>query len=174
MRITWHAAALLGPAGLLVADRRAGLDALSAAASQLGTMLTLLPAVFLLLGLLDAWVDRDRVTRLLGERAGARGAVVALALGSLAAGPVYAAFPAAAVLLGKGSTLVNALVFVGAWSTTKLPLLLFESSAMGWQLTLGRLAIDVPGVIAIAWLTARIAARGGRVPGPSGTAPAPP
>jgi len=108
-----------------------------------------------LIGLLDGWVDRDRVTSLLGEGAGVTGAITALVLGSLAAGPVYAAFPAAAVLLGKGSRLANALVFVGAWSTTKIPLLLFEASAMGWKITLARLAVDVPGVLAIAWLTAK-------------------
>jgi len=156
MKVIRHGAALLVLAGLLVGDRRAGLEALSAAATQLGTMLTLLPAVLVLLGLLDAWVDRDRVTSLLGDRAGARGVVFAMALGSVAAGPIHAAFPAAEVLLEKGSTLVNALVFVGAWSTTKIPLLLFESSAMGWGITLGRLAIDVPGVLAIAWVAARV------------------
>jgi len=34
--------------------------------------------------------------------------------------------------------------------------LLFEASAMGWKITLVRLAVDVPGVLAIAWLTAKI------------------
>ncbi len=149
-------AALLIAAGLVVVDRKVGLEALRTTATQLGTMLSVLPPVFVLIGLLDAWVDRDRVTSLLGESAGASGAIIALVLGSLAAGPVYAAFPAAAVLLGKGSTLANALVFVGGWSTTKIPLLLFEASAMGWKITLVRLAVDVPGVLAIAWLTAKI------------------
>jgi hypothetical protein len=34
-------------------------------------------------------------------------------------------------------------------------LLPFEVSAMGWKVALGRLVLDVPGVLAIAWLTDR-------------------
>ncbi len=147
--------ALLIVAGLYVLNRKMGLDVLSCTASHLGTMFAVLPPVFVLLGLFDVWVERERVTRWLGERSGFGGAVAALVLGSIAAGPTYAAFPAAAVLLRKGSTLANALVFVGAWSTTKVPLLLFEVSAMGWKVALGRLLLDVPGVLVIAWLTDR-------------------
>jgi uncharacterized membrane protein YraQ (UPF0718 family) len=150
-------AALLVVAGLFAVNRKMGLDTLSGAASHLGAMLAVLPPVFVLLGLFDVWVERERVTRLLGARSGPGGALAALVLGSIAAGPTYAAFPAAAVLLRKGSTLANALIFVGAWSTTKVPLLLFELSAMGWKVTLGRLLLDVPGVVAIAWLTDRTA-----------------
>ncbi len=146
-------AALLVDGCLLLVKREVGLEALAGAAAHLVTMLALLPPVFVLLGLLDAWIERERVTRLLGERAGGAGILVALVLGSISAGPIHAAFPVAAVLLSKGSTLANALVFVGAWSSTKIPLLLFELSAMGWRITLARLAIDVPGLLAIAWLT---------------------
>jgi uncharacterized membrane protein YraQ (UPF0718 family) len=152
-------AALLANAGLFFADREVGLAALSGAVAHLGTMVTLLPPVFVLLGLLDVWVEREKVTRLLGEKSGPAGLLVALVLGSVAAGPVYAAFPIAAVLLRKGGTLANALVFVGAWSATKVPLLLFEMSAMGWRITLGRFIIDVPGLLAVAWLTDKTVTR---------------
>jgi uncharacterized membrane protein YraQ (UPF0718 family) len=152
-------AALLVLAGLFLVNRKTGLDALSGTASHLGSMLAMLPPVFVLLGLFDVWIERERVTRWLGKHSGLGGSVAALVLGSLAAGPTYAAFPAAAVLLRKGSTLTNALVFVGAWSTTKIPLLLFELSAMGWKVALGRLFLDVPGILAIAWLTERTVAR---------------
>lgn len=155
-------AALLVVAGLFAVNRKMGLDALSGTASHVAAMLALLPPVFVLLGLLDVWVERERVTRWLGERSGLGGKVAALLLGSVGAGPSYASFPAAAVLLRKGSTLANALVFVGAWSTTKIPLLLFELSAMGWRVALGRLLLDVPGILAIAWLTDRMVSRRGR------------
>ncbi len=152
-------AALLADAGLFFANREVGLAALSGAADHLGTMVTLLPPVFVLLGLLDVWVEREKVTRLLGEKSGGASALVALVLGSVAAGPIHAAFPVAAALLRKGSTLANALVFVGAWSATKVPLLLFEMSAMGWRITLSRLIIDVPGLLAVAWLTDKTVTR---------------
>jgi uncharacterized membrane protein YraQ (UPF0718 family) len=153
-------AALLVLVGLFPGNRKTGLDALSATASHLSSMFAMLPPIFVLLGLFDVWIERERVTSWLGEHSGVGGSVAALVLGSLAAGPTYAAFPAAAVLLTKGSTLTNALIFVGAWSTTKIPLLLFELSAMGWKVALGRLLLDVPGIFAIAWLTERMVARG--------------
>lgn len=46
----------------------------------------------------------------------------------------------------------NILIFIGAWSTTKIPMLLFEISALGTKFTLTRLLIDIPGIIIIAYL----------------------
>lgn len=44
----------------------------------------------------------------------------------------------------------------GAWSTTKIPMLLFEASAMGWKFMLTRFLIDIPGIAVIAYTTERI------------------
>ena len=73
-------------------------------------------------------------------------------LGSAAAGPLYAAFPFAGVLLKKGVRLRNVFVFIGAWSTTKIPLLLFEAASLGWQYTLLRLGCNLVGILLIALL----------------------
>jgi hypothetical protein len=54
----------------------------------------------------------------------------------------------------KGASFSNILIFIGAWSTTKIPMLLFEMSALGKRFALSRLAIDVVGIIAIAWAMA--------------------
>lgn len=40
---------------------------------------------------------------------------------------------------------------MGAWSTTKIPMLLFEISALGARFALLRLAISIPGIIIIAY-----------------------
>jgi hypothetical protein len=42
------------------------------------------------------------------------------------------------------------LIFVGAWSTTKVPMLLFEAQALGARFALARLAIDLVGIALIA------------------------
>jgi len=47
-------------------------------------------------------------------------------MGSAAAGPLYAAFPVAEVMISKGASMFNVMVFLGAWSTTKIPLFMFE------------------------------------------------
>ncbi len=116
-------------------------------------MVSILPAIFILLGLLDVYVKRETMIRLMGEKAGLIGVVLAFVLGSAAAGPLYAAFPVAAVLLKKGSTFTNMLIFLGAWSTTKIPMMLFEASNMGLPFALTRLALNIPGIILIAYFT---------------------
>lgn len=105
----------------------------------------------MLLGLLDVWVPRETMMRFMGKGSGLKGVLLAVFLGSAAAGPLYAAFPVAAVFMRKGVKLANVFVFLGAWSTTKIPMLLFELSALGPRFALTRLAVDIPGIVAIAF-----------------------
>ncbi|NLI13446.1 permease [Pelotomaculum propionicicum] len=119
-------------------------------------MLSVIPPVFILLGLLDVWVERETMMKLIGDRSGFLGGTIAFFLGSAAAGPLYAAFPIAGVLLKKGSSFSNVLIFIGAWSTTKIPMLLFEASAIGWKFMLTRFIVNIPGIVLIAYLTAKL------------------
>ncbi len=119
-------------------------------------MLSIIPPVFILLGLLDVWVKRETMIKLMGEGSGLRGVLLAFLLGSAAAGPLYAAFPVAVVLLKKGTRFSNVLIFIGAWSTTKIPMLMFEASALGWKFMLTRFAIDLVGIALIAWITGKV------------------
>lgn len=125
--------------------------ALASIAFQTKTMLLVIPPIFILLGLLDVWVPRERMIRYMGEGSGIKGTVLAFLLGSFAAGPLYGAFPFAAVLMKKGASFTNILIFIGAWSTTKIPMLLFEMAALGKKFALSRLAIDIVGLLIIAW-----------------------
>jgi len=117
---------------------------------QAETMLLVIPPVFILLGLLDVWAPREQMIRFMGPDSGLKGIVLAFLFGSFAAGPLYGAFPVAAVLMKKGASFSNILIFIGAWSTTKIPMLLFESSALGPRFALSRLAIDIVGIALIA------------------------
>jgi uncharacterized membrane protein YraQ (UPF0718 family) len=117
---------------------------------QLKTMLLVVPPIFLLLGLLDVWVPRESLMKFMGPTSGIKGAGIAFLLGSVAAGPLYGAFPIAAVLMKKGASFWNILIFIGAWSTTKIPMFLFELKALGAGFAVGRLLIDIPGIIVIA------------------------
>jgi uncharacterized membrane protein YraQ (UPF0718 family) len=114
-------------------------------------MFLVIPPIFILLGLLDVWVPREKMIRYMGEGSGPKGAILAFLLGSFAAGPLFGAFPFAAVLMKKGASFTNILIFIGAWSTTKIPMLLFEMSALGRRFALSRLAIDIIGILIIAW-----------------------
>jgi uncharacterized membrane protein YraQ (UPF0718 family) len=119
-------------------------------------MLSVVPPIFILLGLLDVWVKRETMVKYMGEGSGAVGVLLAFLIGSAAAGPLYAAFPVAGVLLKKGSRLLNVFIMLGAWSTTKIPLILFEASALGFQFMLIRLGMDLIGIVAIASFVERI------------------
>ena len=119
-------------------------------------MFIIVPPIFLLLGLFDIWVPRETIVKLMGEKSGLIGISLAILLGSFSAGPLYAAFPVAAVLINKGCKFSNILLFVGAWATTKIPMLLFEAGSMGWQFMITRLAINIPGIIIMAYLVEMI------------------
>jgi uncharacterized membrane protein YraQ (UPF0718 family) len=144
---------LLAALGILSLFRPA-LGQLSAklAFENLIELLLVVPPIFLLLGLLDVWVPRELMIRLTGEGSGLLGIALSFLLGSFAAGPLYGAFPVAAVMLKKGSKLSNVMIFVGAWSTTKIPLLLFEATSMGWPFMLGRFLLNLPIILIIGYL----------------------
>lgn len=140
---------------LLIVLPETGVRSFELTGRNLLEMLSVLPPIFILLGLLDVWVKRETMVKYMGEHAGWIGVVIAYLLGSVAAGPLYAAFPVAGVLLRKGSRLSNVFIMLGAWSTTKIPLLLFEASAMGIKFTLLRLVLNVGGIAVIAFLSER-------------------
>lgn len=116
-------------------------------------MIKIIPPIFILLGLLDVWVPREKMIKYMGDGSGILGVIIAFLLGSVAAGPLYAAFPVAGVLLKKGAKFSNILIFIGAWSTTKIPLLLMEGQSLGWKFTITRLIINIFGIIFIAKIT---------------------
>jgi len=118
-------------------------------------MLLIIPPIFLLLGLMDVWVEKDTMIKIMGDKSGVVGVLIAYFLGSAAVGPLYAAFPVAGVLMKKGCKFSNVLIMLGAWSTTKIPLLLFEASSMGIDFMLVRFALNIPGIALIAYFTAK-------------------
>jgi uncharacterized membrane protein YraQ (UPF0718 family) len=138
---------------LLLYNPLIGLDAIDLTVENLNQMLVVIPPIFILLGLMDIWVPKETMIKLMGKDSGILGISIAFLLGSLSAGPLYAAFPVAGVLMKKGSRLFNVLIFIGAWSTTKIPLLLFEVTTMGWRFMVARFILDIFGIVVIAYIT---------------------
>ncbi len=122
------------------------------AQSSFTQMLYVLPPIMILLGLIDVWVPKEALMKYMGKNSGFTGVLIAILIGSIAAGPMYAAFPFTAVLLKKGVKFSNIIIFMNAWCVTKISTLLFEVSAIGYAFTLSRLVIDVPGVIIMGYL----------------------
>ncbi|MDU4890385.1 MAG: permease [Clostridium sp.] len=122
------------------------------ASSSFIQMLVVLPPIMILLGLIDVWVPRETLMKYMGNDSGIIGIFLAMAIGSIAAGPMYAAFPFTAVLIKKGVKFSNVIIFMNAWCVTKISTLLFEISALGYKFTIARLIIDIPGVIIMGYL----------------------
>ena len=136
-----------------------GMKALNITAYSFKEMILVIPPVFVLLGLLDIWVPREIMIKYMGEGSGLKGILLSIFIGSAAAGPLYGAFPVAAVFMKKGVKFSNILIFIGAWSTTKIPMLLFEVASLGMQFTVTRFLIDIPGIIIIAAILAKLVSK---------------
>lgn len=81
---------------LLVSMPKVGMASFSLTKANLLEMLSILPPIFILLGLIDVWVKRETMMKYMGKGAGAKGFLIAFIMGSAAAGPLYAAFPSLA------------------------------------------------------------------------------
>lgn len=140
-------------------NREIGMKALSITAFSFKEMILVIPPIFVLLGLLDIWVPREMMIKFMGEGSGFKGVLLSFFIGSAAAGPLYGAFPVAAVLMKKGVKFSNILIFIGAWSTTKIPMFLFEMASLGTRFAVTRLLINIPGIILIAYVLSKLISR---------------
>lgn len=121
-----------------------GTKAVQTAGMNLREMLLLVPPIFIIMGLLDVWVPKEAMMKVLGHESGWLGLFVAFILGTAAAGPLYVAFPIGLLLLKKGARLANVIFFLGVWGSTKLPVLLYELASFGATFTLTHIAISLP------------------------------
>lgn len=144
---------------LTIFNHELGMKTLNITAYSLKEMVMVIPPIFVLLGLLDIWVPRETMVKYMGEGSGLKGILLSIFIGSAAAGPLYGAFPVAAVFMKKGVKFSNILIFIGAWSTTKIPMFLFEVTALGIKFAVTRLLIDIPGIIVIAVILAKIVSK---------------
>jgi len=118
-------------------------------------MLSVLPMMFLLIGIFDVWVPRDIVERHVGENAGPIAILWMILLATLQAGPLYGAFPVAATLYKKGCAAKYVFIYLGAFSVMKLPMLSFEITFLGWKFSLVRLVFTLPVFITIGYIMGR-------------------
>lgn len=121
------------------------------------TMVRFLPAFFLLFGMVEVLVPKEKVISHLGRASGLHGSISAFLLGALLPGPVYMAFPMATMLLKKGASTFNTTLFISAWASLNITEEIFEVQFLGWRFLLLRILITIPLVVLIAWLTDKFA-----------------
>ena len=113
-------------------------------------MVTFLPLMFILIGLIDVWFPREKVEKHIGQEAGVKGTVWVILLAMLQAGPLYGAFPVAHLLWKKGCSIRNIFIYLGAFATLKLPMMTFEVGFLGLKFSLLRTLFTLPVFILIA------------------------
>lgn len=133
-----------------------GTASLKNSAYYIKEMLMIMPVVFILTALLDLWVPKDKIIKYLGKDAKAKGVVFSLILGSISAGPVYAAFPLCVMLQKKGACIRNIVVILSAWAVIKVPMLLNEVKFLGFEFMAMRWVLTVAAIIIFSWITALI------------------
>jgi len=115
-------------------------------------MVVILIPVAVLIGLFEVWVPKQLIGKYLGRESGWKGILLALLFGAAPTGPLYVAFPIAAMLLKKGASPLNVVVFLNTWAAMKIPQLLVEARFLGPSFMLVRLALTVPSAILMGWL----------------------
>lgn len=133
-----------------------GFDSLEMTSSYFLEMLEILPAVFIVMGMVEVWVSRETIMGIFGKGAGIKGRFASVIIGSFSAGPIYAAFPVCYTLLKKGSSVSNIVIILSAWAVVKAPMLIVESQFMGLPFMLTRYMFTVPAIIMIGIITGKV------------------
>ncbi len=133
-----------------------GLESVKIAAYYLKEMLLIMPVIFVLTALLDLWVPKDKIMRYLGQEAGVKGLILSFVIGSVSAGPIYAAFPMCVMLHKKGASISNIVIILSAWAVIKVPMLLNEAKYLGPKFMALRWVLTVVAILVFSWIAARI------------------
>ena len=119
-------------------------------------MIMIMPVIFVLTALLDLWVPKEKIMKYLGNDAKAKGVILSLVLGSISAGPIYAAFPLCVMLHKKGASVRNLVIILSAWAVIKVPMLLNELKFLGFEFMAIRWVLTVIAIIVFSWITSKI------------------
>ena len=119
-------------------------------------MIEILPAVFVLSSLVNTWVPREVILNNFGKDSGIRGKLISVFIGSVSAGPIYAAFPITQSLMKKGASIANTVIIISSWAVVKVPMLIVESKFLGIKFALIRYCLTIPAIILIGIISEKI------------------
>jgi len=140
--------------GFMVAPSRA-MEALHVSVNAFLQVLPLIVAVMGLVGLIQAWLNRDLVARVLGREGGFKALFLAAFSGMVLIGPAYLIFPLLMTIHRQGArwAVIATVLFSYAVKIQMLPL---EAGYLGWQFSLARtlltLLFAVPVGLLVEWL----------------------
>ncbi len=115
--------------------------------SFLAYMIKILPCAFILIGLFEVWISREKVEKHLGHEGGIRGYVWAIVLAGTTAGGLLVALPVSSALYKKGARLSVIFTFISASAIVRIPMTVFEASFLGIEFTIIRWLVSIPLII---------------------------
>jgi uncharacterized membrane protein YraQ (UPF0718 family) len=110
-------------------------------------MIKVLPIIFILIGLFEVWIKRETIEKHLGSEGGIKSFIWVFILAAPMAGGLLPALPIANSLYKKGARGTIIFAFLGAVSIGRIPMILFESTFLGWQFSFLRLMFSIPLII---------------------------
>ncbi|MBH1942186.1 permease [Mobilitalea sibirica] len=142
--------------GLLLVNPGKALEAFNNSIYYLKEMFIILPVIFLLTVAIEALIPKSVIIKSFGKNSGLKGNFLAFLLGSLSAGPIYAAFPIGKTLLSKGASISNIVIILSSWAVIKVPMLANEAKFLGVDFMLIRWLLTVVAILLMAYITAFI------------------
>jgi uncharacterized membrane protein YraQ (UPF0718 family) len=115
-------------------------------------MVSFIPLLFILIGLFDVWFPKEMLEKHIGRESGLKGIFLVILLAMLQAGPLYGAFPVAYILYKKGASVKNIFIYLGAFSSMKIPMLGIEMGYLGIKFTIIRTLVSLPLFIFIGYV----------------------
>lgn len=150
--ILWLALFLVLTAISFVIGFQPGKDIFNSFGDSLIEMILFIPFLFIIIGLFDVWVPKEKIQMHIGRESGIRGIAIMVLLAMLQAGPLYGAFPVSYMLYKKGAGVRNVFIYLGAFTSMKLPMLGIEIGYLGIDFTIARTLVSLPLFIGIGFL----------------------
>ena len=128
-----------------------GIESVKNSGYYIKEMLMIMPVIFVLTA-----VSKEKIMKFLGKDAKAKGVFLAFVIGSISAGPIYAAFPMCVMLHKKGASIRNIIIILSSWAVIKVPMLLNEAKFLGPKFMVIRWILTVVAIIIFSWIADKI------------------
>lgn len=154
-KYAWITVFLLAAAGSVIFEFDPGEDIFTGFSQSFFEMIAFIPFLFIIVGLFDVWVPKEKIQKHIGKESGVKGIALVTLLAMLQAGPLYGAFPVAYMLYRKGAGIRNIFIYLGAFASMKIPMLGIEIGYPGIEYTIARTLVSLPLFIGIGYLMER-------------------
>ena len=141
---------------MFIVNPTLGIESVHNSGFYIKEMLLIMPVIFILTALLELWIPKEKITQFLGREAGVKGIILSFVVGSISAGPIYAAFPMCVMLHKKGASIRNIVIILGSWAVIKVPMLLNEAKFLGLKFMIIRWVLTIIAIIIFSWISAKL------------------